>query len=134
MTPSPDSSIIDGDGEKHSRLVKMKNKEARTFELRIYTLPGKDDLDFYKDEVYPRHLKSFPLFGIEAHGFWTLPSGAGHQLYALVSYPTDQEPSEVVSNYMNSKEFTDDISGFDPKTIVSVETMILRPTDSSPLR
>jgi hypothetical protein len=20
---------------------------------------------------YPRHLNSFPLFGIEAHGFWT---------------------------------------------------------------
>ena len=36
-------------------------------------------------------------------------------------------------DYLNSKEFADDIRGFDPKTIVSVETTLLRPTDSSPL-
>jgi hypothetical protein len=41
-----------------------KSQEPRRFELRIYTLPSKDALDFYKDEVYPRHLKSFPLFGV----------------------------------------------------------------------
>jgi hypothetical protein len=110
-----------------------KNKEPRRFELRIYTLPSKDALDFYKDEVYPRHLKSFPLFGIEAHGFRTPPSEVGHKLYALASYPNNQDPSEVVLKYMNSKEFADDISGFDPKTIVSVETTLLRPTDRSPL-
>ena len=109
-----------------------KIKEPRKFELRIYTLPSKDALDFYKDEVYPRHLKSFPLFGIEAHGFWTPLSEVGHKLYALVSYPNNQDPSEVVLKYMNSKEFADDIRDFDPKTIVSVETTLLRPTDSSP--
>ena len=112
----------------------MKNKEPRKFELRIYTLPSKDALDFYKDEVYPRHLKSFPLFGVEAHGFWTPPGEAGHQLYVLVSYANNQEPSEVTQKYMNSKEFADDIRDFDPMTIVSVETTYLRPTDSSPLR
>jgi hypothetical protein len=110
-----------------------KNQEPRRFELRIYTLPSKDALDFYKDKVYPRHLKSFPLFGIEAHGFWTPPSEVGHQLYVLASYPNNQDPSEVAIEYMNSQEFADDISGFDPKTIVSVETTLLRPTDSSPL-
>ena len=111
-----------------------KSKEPRKFELRIYTLPSKEALDFYKDEVYPRHLKSFPLFGIEAHGFWTPPSEVGHQLYALVSYPNNQDPSELTHKYMHSKEFADDIRSFDPKTIVSVETIYLRPTDSSPLR
>jgi hypothetical protein len=110
-----------------------KNKEPRRFELRIYTLPSKDALDFYKDEVYPRHLKSFPLFGIEAHGFWTPLSEVGHKLYVLASYPNNQDPSEVVLKYMSSEEFADDIRGFDLKTIVSVETTLLRPTDSSPL-
>jgi NIPSNAP len=110
------------------------NQEPRKFELRIYTLPSQDAFDVYKDKVYPRHLKSFPLFGIEAHGFWTLPSEVGYKLYVLASYPNNQDPSEVVLKYMNSKEFADDISGFDPRTIVSVETTLLRPTDSSPLR
>ena len=111
-----------------------KINEPRKFELRIYTLPSKEALDFYKDDIYPRHLKSFPLFGVEAHGFWTPSSEISHQLYALVSYPNDVEPSEVVLKYMNSKECADDIKGFDPKTMVSVETTFLRPTDSSPLR
>lgn len=110
-----------------------KSKEPRKFELRIYTLPSKDALDFYKDEVYPRHLKSFPRFGIEAHGFWT-PLSEVNQLYALVSYPNNQDPSELTHKYMHSKEFADDIGSFDPKTIVSVEITYLQPTDSSPLR
>lgn len=108
--------------------------ETRKFELRVYTLPSRDALEFYKDEIYPRHLNSFPLFGVEAHGFWTPPIDKGHKLYALVSYPNDQDPSEVTRRYMSSEEFADDIKGFDPKTIVSVETTLLFPTDSSPLR
>ena len=41
----------------------------RTFELRVYTLRTKEALDFYMQTIYPRHLNSFPLFGIVAHGF-----------------------------------------------------------------
>ena len=41
----------------------------RTFELRVYKLRTKEALDFYVEKIYPRHLNSFPLFGIEAHGF-----------------------------------------------------------------
>lgn len=109
-------------------------KKNKKFELRIYTLPSKDALDFYKDEIYPRHLKGFPLFGIEPHGFWTTPSENGHKLYALVSYSNDQDISEVLHRYMKSKEFAEDIKGFDPTTLVSVETTILFPTESSPLK
>ena len=43
----------------------------RTFELRVYKLRTKEALDFYMEQIYHRHLSSFPLFGIEAHGFWT---------------------------------------------------------------
>jgi hypothetical protein len=48
----------------------------RTFELRVSTLRTKEPLDFYRDAIYPCHLKSFPLFGIEAHGFWTAIAGS----------------------------------------------------------
>jgi hypothetical protein len=37
----------------------------RTFELRVYKLRTKEVLDFYMEQIYPRHLSSFPLFGIE---------------------------------------------------------------------
>ena len=47
----------------------------RTFELRVYTLPTKEALDFYLEEIDPRHLSSFPLFGIEGQGFWTAQGG-----------------------------------------------------------
>jgi hypothetical protein len=43
----------------------------RIFGLRVYTLRPKEALDFYREEIYPRHLNSLPLFRIEAHGFWT---------------------------------------------------------------
>ena len=36
----------------------------RTFELRVYKLRTKEALDFYREKIYPRHLNSFPLFGI----------------------------------------------------------------------
>jgi hypothetical protein len=81
-----------------------KNKEPRRFELRIYTLPSKDALDLYKDEIYPRHLKSFPLFGIEAHGFWTPPSEVGHKLHALTSYPNNQDPSEFFAVHVHEQQ------------------------------
>jgi hypothetical protein len=47
----------------------------RTFELRVYTLRTKEALNFYAQTIYPRHVNSFPVFGIEAHGFWTAKEG-----------------------------------------------------------
>ena len=38
----------------------------RICELPIYKLRTKEARDFYMDQIYPRHLSSFPLFGIEA--------------------------------------------------------------------
>jgi hypothetical protein len=36
--------------------------------------------------IYPRHLKSFPLFGIEPHGFWTVVADGQPRLFVLCSY------------------------------------------------
>ena len=57
----------------------------KTNELRVDKLRTKKALDFYRDVVYPRHLNSFPLFGIEAHGFWTAMADVQPRLFVLVS-------------------------------------------------
>jgi hypothetical protein len=106
----------------------------RTFELRVYTLRTKEALDLYRDTIYPHHLKSFPLFGIEAHGFWTAMADVQPCLFVLASYAAGEEPGEVVRRYMQNKEFADDVTNFDVSEIVGVESTILTPLTSSPLK
>ncbi len=106
----------------------------RTFELRVYKLRTKEALDFYIGEIYPRHLNSFNLFGIEAHGFWTAREDVESRLFVLVSYAAGAEPGEVSRRYMQSTEFADDIRNFDVSDIVSVESTILIPSTNSPLK
>jgi hypothetical protein len=105
----------------------------RTFELRVYTLRTKEALDFYREVIYPRHLNSFPRFGIEAHGFWTAAADAAPRLFVLASYAAGEEPGEVARRYMQSTEFADDIRDFDVSGIVGVQSTILIPSTSSPL-
>src|SRR5262249_28833578 len=105
----------------------------RTFVLRVYKLRTKEALDFYREQIYPRHLKSFPLFGIEAHGFWTAKEDVEQRFFVLASYATGEEPSEVVRRYMHTAEFEADIRDFDSSDIVGVETTILIPSTRSPL-
>jgi hypothetical protein len=90
-------------------------------------------LDFYRGVVYPRHLDSFPLFGIEAHGFWTARADVQPRLFVLVSYAAGEEPGEVGRRYMQSTEFADDTRDFDVADITGVESTILLPSTSSPL-
>lgn len=104
----------------------------RTFELRVHTLRTKEALDFYRDTIYPHHLKSFPLFGIEAHGFWTAMADVQPRLFVLASYAAGEEPGEVVRHYMQSKDFAEDIRNFDVSEIVGVESTILTPSTGSP--
>ena len=106
----------------------------RTFELRVYTLRTKEALDFYRDQIYPRHIRSFPLFGIEAHGFWTAKEDGEPRLFVLASYAAGEEPGEVVRRYMQSAEFAEDVRNFDVSDIVGVESTILVPSTGSPLQ
>ena len=64
----------------------------RTFELRVYTLRSSETLDFYRKVIYPRHLESFPRFGIEAYGFWTVAEDVAPRLFVLASYASGDEP------------------------------------------
>jgi hypothetical protein len=66
----------------------------RTFELRMYKLRTKEALDFYMEQIYPRHLSSFLLFGIEAHGFWTAKEDVEPRFFVLATYAAGEEPGE----------------------------------------
>lgn len=86
------------------------------------------------NEIYPRHLSSFPVFGIEGHGFWTVKDDVEPRLFVLASYEAGEEPGEVARRYMESKEFAEDIRSFDVSNILGVESTILIPSTSSPLK
>ena len=105
----------------------------RTFELRVYTLRTAGALAFYSATVYPRHLLSMPLFGVEAHGFWTAKDDKEPRLFALVSYTEGSDPAEVTERYLQSRELADDVRDFDPGSIVGVKTTVLLPSAGSPL-
>ena len=106
----------------------------RTFELRQYTLRSKEALDVYMNQVYPRHLDSFPLFGIAPHGIWTVRDSVEPQAFVLVSYPESEDPGEVVRRYMESAEFVEETKNWDQSNIVAVQSTILTPSATSPLK
>lgn len=107
---------------------------VRTFELRVYKLRTRDALDFYVNEIYPRHLRSFSLFGIRAHGFWTAKEDPEQRLFVLASYDEGDDPREVARRYMQSEGFSEDIRDFHVSDIIGVESTILVPSQDSPLR
>ncbi|HEY4361504.1 MAG TPA: hypothetical protein VGN17_11055 [Bryobacteraceae bacterium] len=100
----------------------------------MYKLRTKEALDFYREQIYPRHLSSFPRFGIEAHGFWTAKEDVEPRFFVLVSYAAGEEPGEVARRYMQSAEFAQDIGNCDGSDIVGVESTVLVPSTSSPLK
>jgi len=133
LTVLVDRELIETTKSVNPSLDKSK-ATMRTFELRVYTLRSKEALDFYREQIYPRHLSSFPLFGIEAHGFWTAKEDVEPRFFVLASYAAGEEPGEVVRRYMQSTEFAEDIRNFDVSDIVGVESTILIPSTSSPLK
>lgn len=104
------------------------------YELRTYTLASREDLGFYKDVIYPRHLTSFKDFDIQPHGFWTSPQDEEPRLYVLCSYPQEADLAELGERYMNSPGFHSDLEGFDKSKILHVDSLFLNPTTSSPLQ
>jgi hypothetical protein len=52
----------------------------------------------------------------------------------LVSYREGDDPGEVAQRYIQSPEAADDARGFDVTDILGVESTILVPSTSSPLK
>ncbi len=106
----------------------------RAYEMRVYTLRTKEALEFYASTVYPRHLRIFSLFGVEAHGLWTKKDDVAHRMFVLVSYAEGADPVEIAERYIQSPEAVNDARGFDVADILGVESTILVTSASSPLK
>ncbi|WP_228003160.1 NIPSNAP family protein [Nocardia australiensis] len=104
----------------------------RIYQLRVYTLSTADTLEKYRDIHYPRHLTSFPKFGIGLHGLWT-DSADVPRLYALLSFPADADPAVITEQYLASPELRADMEGFDTAAIIEVTATQLTPAPGSPL-
>ena len=125
---------IEAEGGALLALGLLRRRRCELLNFACTSLRTKEALEFYIGEIYPRHLKSFPLFGIEAHGFWTAREDVEPRLFVLVSYAAGEEPGDVARRYMQSTEFADDIRNFNVSDIVGVESTILIPSTSSPLK
>ncbi|MGV9586826.1 NIPSNAP domain-containing protein [Nocardia farcinica] len=104
----------------------------RIYQLRVHTLSTAEALERYRSIHYPRHLTSFPIFGIGVHGLWT-DSSAVPRLYALLSFPADSDPAAVTDRYLASPELHADMEGFDTTAILEVTATRLTPAPGSPL-
>jgi len=65
---------------------------------------------------------------------WTRKDDVAHRIRVLVSYAEGDDPGEVAQRYIQSKEAANDARGFDIADILSVESTILVPSTSSPLK
>ena len=110
-----------------------RNDGLIMFQLRIYTLRSAEALERYATVHWTRHIPSLAAFGVTTHGIWT-QRGDDHRLVALISYPDGADVAGLTRDFMTSSEFTSDMGGFDPEDIVSVDSMLLDATPSSPLR
>ncbi len=104
------------------------------FELRIYTVRTAEALEQYATVHWHRHIASLEAFGVATHGIWTQRHGTANRLVALVSFADGVDPAALTAEYLASPEFEADMSGFDPRHIVAVDTMLLDATGSSPIR
>jgi hypothetical protein len=84
--------------------------------------------------LYPRHLDSFPFFGIEPHGVWIVQDSAETQAFVMVSYREGEDPVDVVRRYMGSPEFAEETKDWDRTNILAVQSTILKPSTRSPLK
>ena len=107
----------------------------RVFELRIYTAaPRKMEL---LHERFRQHtLRIFKKHGIESVGYWTSESEPD-RLYYLVAYP-DRESREqrLVKGIAKDAEFLKAVteSEKDGKLTTAIESVILNPTNYSPMK
>lgn len=102
-----------------------------TYQLRTYTLDSEASAGRY-EEVWRRHLSSLPKCGIWAYGVWR-PLDKRDQLVALVSFPEDADGDELGRQYMSSPGFLEDFADFQGQ-VLGVDTVLMRPTEASPMR
>ncbi|HKV20178.1 MAG TPA: NIPSNAP family protein [Mycobacterium sp.] len=103
------------------------------FQLRIYTVMSRDALQRYATVHWARHLRTFEAFGVATHGVWTERGDGANRLVALIRFPDGADAEELTRRIMASPEFAADMAGFDVDEIVDVQSVLLDPTDFSPI-
>jgi len=111
--------------------------KSRLFELRIYTAaPNK--MEALNKRFRDHTLRFFEKHGIKSIGYWTAEDEK-HQgrLYYLVAYP-DKESREkmLVNGIAKDPEFLKIVaeSEKDGKLTVGIESVLMTPTDYSPIK
>jgi hypothetical protein len=99
-----------------------------------YTRCAQSGARFLRRDGLSRHLHNFGLFGVEAHGLWTAKADEAHRAFVLVSYAEGDDPGEAAQRYIQSPEAADNARDFDVADILGVESTILVPSASSPLK
>jgi hypothetical protein len=127
------------DGRDAGLMAALPAKPAtpQFFELRIYTAaPGK--MDALNKRFRDHTLRLFEKHGIKSVGYWTgVDDGQREKLYYLVAYP-DREAREqrLVNGIAKDPEFLKAVAESEQggKLTSSVESVLLAPTDYSPMR
>lgn len=102
-----------------------------TYELRTYTLKSAASAEIYR-AIWVKHIESLKAFGITTHGVFSVP-GDPTKVIALVACPEGEDLVELGRRYMGSDLFKTDMADFDYTEFVSVDSLLLNPTDFSPL-
>lgn len=104
------------------------------FQLRTYTLCSAETLNQYATVHWARHIRTLQGFGVTTHGIWTENSETTNRLVALISFEDGVDPAAITAEVMASSEFAADMTGFDSKNIVAVDSAFLDATECSPIR
>ncbi len=95
-------------------------------QLRIYTLTDKKTAEIYFKQHWTKHLESLPKFGVQVKGVWIgKTSESENQVIAIISFSDDAHIEEIDERYMKSKEFAEDMKGFDKSKITNVESKVM---------
>lgn len=116
---------------------KSSAQKPQVFELRIYhAAPGK--MDALNKRFRDHTLRLFNKYGIKSIGYWIAEGEKGGQsLYYIIAYP-DRESREkmLVNGIAVDPEFRKVVeeSEMDGELTTKIESLILNPTDYSPLK
>jgi hypothetical protein len=113
------------------------DKSTQAYELRIYTAaPGK--MNALHKRFRDHTLKFFEKHGIKSVGYWDTENAEGEkQLYYIVAYPDQASRDKMlVKGVAADPEFLNVIkeSEVDGKLTSKIESVMLSPTDYSPLQ
>lgn len=107
----------------------------RVFELRTYTATTPDKLDDLLARFRNHTMEIFEKHGMTNVGYW-LPKDNDNQLVYILAYPSRFAREEAWQDFGNDPEWQSvyEKSVEDGKLVEKVESVMMRPTDYSPIK